>query len=373
MRDRRISVGIVFGGPSAEHEVSGASALAVLRGLPRDRFRPVVIGVGRDGRWILLPPAAVDAATAREASGPAIENRLSVHGTEVELKRGGQLVEAQLPGVVVDRLDVVFPVMHGPYGEDGVLQGLLETLDVPYAGCGVLASAVGMDKVAMRRAFDAEGLPSVPFVWFTEREWRGCDEPQTLAGGLGWPRFVKPANMGSSIGVSRVTGPDDLVHAVEKAFRYDDVVLVEEGVAARELLCGVLGDDDLPEASVPSEVKVGGGFSDYAQKYLSMADTVTSPADLPDDIAAQVREMSLRAFRAVGGYGLARVDFLYDEAAGRLYVGEINTMPGFTARSVYARGWAESGLRYEDVITRLIDLAFARYSRKRRKSVEAAR
>ncbi|MCW2903313.1 MAG: D-alanine--D-alanine ligase [Streptosporangiaceae bacterium] len=361
----------MFGGPSAEHDVSGASALAVLRGLPLDRYRPVVLGVGRDGRWMLVPSSTVEEVAARKTDGPAIQDRLTAAGTEVELRPGGRLVSSDAPDVVLERLDVVFPVMHGPYGEDGVLQGFLESLDMPYVGCGVLASAVGMDKVAMRRAFTAEGIPSVPQVSFTERQWRTCDEPLTLVGDLGWPLFVKPANMGSSIGISRVAEPGELARAVDEALRYDEVVVVEEGVTARELLCGVIGDADEPEASVPSEAKVSGTWSDYAQKYLSAADTITSPANLPPDITAQVREMAIRAFRAIGGYGLARVDFYYDEAAQRIYVGEINTMPGFTARSVYARGWAESGMSYEEILTRLIDLAFARRSSKRQKAMGA--
>jgi D-alanine-D-alanine ligase len=373
VRDGRTRVGVLFGGPSAEHEVSAASALSVVRGLDADRYRPVVIGIGRDGRWMLLSSQAVEEAVARRSTGPAIQDGLVAEGSEVELRRGGRLVLADAPDTVAERLDVAFPVIHGPYGEDGVIQGFLEALDVPYAGCGVLASAVGMDKVAMRRAFAAEGIPSVPFVWFTERQWRSRPDPLALARDLGWPRFVKPANMGSSIGVSRVTGPEELADAVEEAFRYDDVVLVEKGVTARELLCGVLGDADDPQASVVSEAKVGGDFSDYAQKYLSTADTVTSPADLPPGLAARVQKLSIRAFRAIGGHGLARVDFLYEEATGQLYVGEINTMPGFTARSVYARGWAESGVPYGQVLTRLIDLAFARHVRRRAKSVEAVR
>jgi D-alanine-D-alanine ligase len=367
--DGQTCVGVVFGGPSAEHEVSAASALAVVRGLRAGRFRPVAIGVDRDGRWRLLPASVVEEAVAaraggREHDGPAIRDRLTAEGVQVELRRGGCLVSSDAPEAVIERLDVVFPVMHGPYGEDGVLQGYLEALDVPYVGCGVLASAVGMDKVAMRRAFAAEGIPVVPGAWFTRRQWRLREDPLAAADGLPWPRFVKPASMGSSIGVSRVTGPAELSQAVDEAFRYDDVVLVEQGIAARELLCGVIGDADEAEASVPSELKVTGGFSDYAQKYLTGA-TVTSPADVPADVTARVREMSLRAFRAIGGYGLARVDFLYDEAAGQLYVGEINTMPGFTARSVFARGWAESGLPYEQLLDRLIGLAFARHARGR--------
>lgn len=364
MRTPRTSVGVVFGGPSAEHEVSAASALAVIRGLDATRFRPVAIGIDRGGGWRLPPASAVEAAMAAHPDGPAIHDRLTADGASVELRPGGRLVASRSPEAVIERLDVVFPVLHGPYGEDGVIQGYLEALDVPYVGAGVGASAVGMDKVAMRRAFAAEAIPIVPAVFFSQRQWDLRERQPTTAAPLPWPRFVKPARMGSSIGVSRVTGPAELTEAVDEAFQYDDVVLVEEGITARELLCGVIGDADEAEASVPSELTVTGGFSDYAQKYLTGA-TVTSPADVPADVAAEVREMSVRAFRAIGGYGLARVDFLYDEAAGRLYVGEINTMPGFTARSVFARGWAESGLSYERLLDRLIGLAFTRHSRAR--------
>jgi D-alanine-D-alanine ligase len=362
------TIGVVFGGPSPEHEVSAASALAVIRGLLTSRFRPVAIGIDRAGCWRLPPVRAVQEAVAARPDGPAIGDRLVAEGAGVELRPGGRLVSSQSPDAVIERLDVVFPVLHGPYGEDGVIQGYLEALDVPYVGSGVAACAVGMDKVAMRRAFAAEGIPAVPGFWFTRRQWQLgqlsqlSQDPLAVAGGLPWPRFVKPASMGSSIGVSRVTGPAELARAVDEALRYDDVVLVEEAITGRELLCGVIGDADEAQASVPSELKVSGGFSDYAQKYLAGA-TVASPADVPAGITARVRELSILAFRAIGGYGLARVDFLYDEAAGRLYVGEINTMPGFTARSVFARGWAESGLPYERLLDRLIGLAFDRHSR----------
>jgi len=366
-------IGVVFGGPSPEHEVSAASALAVIRALRTTRFRPVAIGIGRDGCWRLPPARVVDEAVAAKPDGPAIRDRLAAEGAGVELRSGGRLVSSEDPDTVIERLDVVFPVMHGPFGEDGVIQGYLQALDLPYVGAGVTASAVGMDKVAMRRAFAAENIPVVPGVWFTRRQWQHRlnenpdQNPLAAADGLPWPRFVKPASMGSSIGVSRVTGLVELVDAVDEAFRYDDVVLVEEGIAARELLCGVIGDADEAQASVPSELKVGGGFSDYAQKYLAGA-TVVAPAEVPAEVTAEVRELSLRAFRAIGGYGLARVDFLYDEAADRLHVGEINTMPGFTARSVFARGWAESGLPYERLLDRLIGLAFARHERGRHRA-----
>lgn len=363
--EERICVGVVFGGPSAEHEVSAASALAVIRGLrATTRFRPVAIGIDRNGYWRLPPDHAVEEAVAARPDGSAIRDGIAAEGLRVELRYGGRLVATGSPDTTIEQLDVVFPVMHGPYGEDGVIQGYLEALDVPYVGSGVGSSAVGMDKVAMRRAFAAEGIPFVPGVWFTQRQWRSIKDPSMAGDGLPWPRFVKPARMGSSIGISRVTGPDELAQAVDEALRYDDVVLVEEAITARELLCGVVGDADEAEASVPSELKVSGAFSDYAQKYLAGA-VVVSPAEVSADVTARVREMSLRAFRAIGGYGLARVDFLYDEAADMLYVGEINTMPGFTGRSVFALGWAESGLPYEQLLDRIIDLAFARHIRGR--------
>ncbi|TYB57649.1 D-alanine--D-alanine ligase [Nonomuraea sp. PA05] len=312
----RLRVAVLAGGPSAEHEVSLQSAQAVLDALPRDRYEPIAVIIDRQGRW------------------------------PVELRR--------------EPVDVVFPVLHGPFGEDGVVQGHLETLGLPYVGCGVLASAVAMDKVAMRRAFLAEDIPVTPHVWFTEHEWRTTTDPWGLVKPLDWPMYVKPANMGSSIGISRVTSMAELRAGVDAALAHDRVVVVEQGVSARELICGVLGGYDAPEVSVPGELIVPGEWLDYEAKYLSPAEIATIPAVLPERVAGEVRELSLRAFRAIGGYGLSRVDFLYEEGTGRLYVGEINTMPGFTARSVYARAWAASGVPYGELLRRLIDLALVR-------------
>lgn len=333
-------VGVFFGGPSSEHDVSCASARGVIDGLPRDRYEPVVIGVTRDGRFVLANAWA---------------ERLTAIGPEVRLAGRDGLLAVIRDGVVVAQLDVVFPVLHGPYGEDGVLQGLLETLGVPYVGCGVLASAVAMDKVAMRRAFAAEGIPMTRYIWATESRWHG-----NLVDGLRLPLYVKPANMGSSIGVSRVDTLGELDAAAAEAFRYDHVIVVEQGVDARELFCGVLGDADDPVASVPGEISTADGWQDYARKYCSDVDTVTLPAEVPVEVAECVRELSLRAFRAVDGWGLARVDFLYDRGTGKLSVCEINTMPGFTARSVYGRAWAASGVPFPDLLVRLIDLAYTR-------------
>ncbi|MEV4167955.1 D-alanine--D-alanine ligase family protein [Nonomuraea sp. NPDC049709] len=312
----RVRVAVLAGGPSAEHEVSLQSAQAVLDALPRDLYEPVPVIIDRQGRW------------------------------PVELRR--------------DLADVVFPVLHGPFGEDGVVQGHLETLGIPYVGCGVMASAVAMNKVAMRRTFLAEDIPVTPHVWFTEHQWRTTTDHWGLVKSLGWPMYVKPANMGSSIGISRVTSMEELRVGVDLALTYDRVVVVEQGVTAREVICGVLGGYDTPDASVPGELLVPGDWLDYEAKYLSQAEIATIPAVLPERVAEDVRELSLRSFRAIDGYGLARVDFLYEEDTGRLYVLEINTMPGFTSRSVYARAWAESGVPYPDLLRRLIDLAFAR-------------
>ncbi|GAA4915581.1 D-alanine-D-alanine ligase [Nonomuraea thailandensis] len=312
----RLRVAVLAGGPSPEHEVSLQSAQAVLDTLPKDRYDTIPVIIDRHGRWPL------------------------------DLRRG--------------IADVVFPVLHGPYGEDGVIQGHLETLGLPYVGCGVLASAVAMDKSAMRRAFLAEDIPVTPHVWFSEHDWRATTDPWSLVKPLGWPMYVKPANMGSSIGISRVTSVEELRAGVELALTYDRVVVVEQGVVARELICGVLGDHDTPEASVTGELNVHGDWLDYEAKYLSHSEIATIPAALPGRVAEEVRELALRAFRAVGGYGLSRVDFLYEEETCRLYVLEINTMPGFTPRSVFARAWEASGVPYPDLLGRLIDLALAR-------------
>jgi D-alanine-D-alanine ligase len=360
-------VGIMFGGPPGEHEVSCASALAVVRALDRDQFEPVVIGVTRERELRLVPDGLLDRLMARPAGGLAIDDRLEAVGTPVELRsrRPRAAVVSIGHHAVLAELDVVFPLLHGPFGEDGVLQGMLEALGVAYAGCGVAASAVGMDKVAMKRAFIAEGLPVTPHVWFDEDRWHANGDHQPGLDRLAWPRYVKPANMGSSIGISRVTCRDELIDAVEEALGYDSVVLVEQGItAAREIECGVLGGFE-PAASAVGEVAVAGEWFDYGQKYLSEADPMTVPADLPVAVAKEVREVSVRAFQAIGGWGLARVDFLYDES-GRLYLNELNTMPGFTAHSMYPKVWEATDLPYTELITRLIELAFERHARRSR-------
>jgi D-alanine--D-alanine ligase len=372
-----IRIGILFGGPSAEHEVSCASALGVARALADDGYRTVAIGVTRTGGFRLVPDAVLAELRDRPAAARAIDDRLTVTGPAVELRAGTrpgtlQVSADDAPGTVHAELDVIFPVLHGPYGEDGVVQGLLESLDVPYVGCGILASAVGMNKAAMKRALRAEDIPITPHVTFDAHTWRQTDDPEKLVLGLHRPLFVKPASMGSSIGISRVAEGDDLAAAVEEALRHDQTVVVEQGVTGRELECAVLGGWR-PEASAVGEVRVAGGWFDYQQKYFGDADPMIVPAVLPDEVTERIRELSLRAFAAIGGWGLARVDFLYDESTGELYVNELNTMPGFTAHSMYPKVWAAAGVSYREVVDRLVELARTRYAERSATAARSAR
>ncbi|MCZ7376783.1 D-alanine--D-alanine ligase family protein [Micromonospora sp. WMMC250] len=361
-----IRIGILFGGPSAEHEVSCASALGVARALAGGGYRTVAIGVTRSGGFRLMPDSVLAELRDRPAGERAIDDQLVVTGPAVELRSGPcpgvvQVAAGNAPGAVHAELDVVFPVLHGPFGEDGVVQGLLESLNVPYVGCGILASAVGMNKVAMKRALRAEGIPVTPYVAFDSHTYRAAEDPEDLVVGLRRPLFVKPASMGSSIGITRVDEGDDLAAAVEEALRHDQLVMVEQGVTGRELECAVLGGSR-PEASAVGEVRVAGGWFDYRQKYFGDADPMIVPAVLPDDVTEWIRDLSLRAFAAIGGWGLARVDFFYDETTGSVYVNELNTMPGFTAHSMYPKVWAAVGVGYREVVDRLVELARIRHA-----------
>jgi D-alanine-D-alanine ligase len=359
-------VGLVFGGPSPEHEVSCSSALAVLRALPADRFQAVVIGVTRDGGFVLVDEQEAERLRGQRPAARAIDDRLAADGRPVRLQsRTGtscvDVVAATASGEPLATIDVVFPVLHGTFGEDGVLQGLLETLSVPYVGCGVLASAVCMNKIAMKRAFQAEHVPVTPHVWFEEARWRGPDGGTRLVDGLRWPLFVKPANMGSSLGVSRVDAEEHLPAAVEEALRWDRFVIAEQAVLGRELECGVLGGAE-PAASAVGEVTVADGAFDYRQKYFADADPMVVPAPLDAAVAEEIRALSVRAFQAVGGWGLARAHFFLDEKTGDVYVNELNTMPGFTAHSMYPKVWGAAGVPYPELLLRLIDLAFTRHA-----------
>ncbi|MBI3647489.1 MAG: D-alanine--D-alanine ligase [Actinobacteria bacterium] len=366
MTKRRVAV--LFGGRSAEHEISCISARSVIDALDPSRNEIVPIGITKEGRWHLLPgPPALPSETGRM---PEIEEGA---GAVVELASeagSGELVAAD---GTREAIDVVFPVLHGPFGEDGAVQGMLELAGVPYVGAGVLGSAVGMDKDVQKRLFRDAGLPVVPFHVVREHEWQ--EDPEGVAAeaeALGYPVFAKPATLGSSVGVVKVHGPDELEAALVEAFRYARKALLEEGLeGVREIECAVLGNDD-PVASIAGEiVPTGHEFYDYEAKYLDEHGArLAIPAELAPEVREEVQRMAVAAFRAIECAGMARVDFFLTGQAG-LFVNEINTIPGFTSISMYPKLWEASGLPYPELIERLLDLAIERREAERGRSTRA--
>ncbi len=381
---KKLRVGVIYGGRSGEHEVSIASAAAIFKHLDRKRYEAVPIRIEKDGRWVLAdrPPAALSAAEVIELGRgqsarlprPGRDTLLVSHPSEdtlvtIERRPAADAGEGEPEGAVVTGLglDVVFPVLHGPFGEDGTVQGLLELGAVPYVGSGVLASAAGMDKAAMKALFGARGLPSTPYEVVTHFEWSRCrpdHEPRIAA--LGLPVFVKPANLGSSVGISKVKTADALPGALDIAFTYDRKAVVEAAVLdAREIECAVLGNDE-PAASVAGEVIPSREFYDYEAKYLDAGSQTVIPAALDAATMARVQHLAVEAFRAIDGAGMAHVDFLLSRTNGALLLNEINTIPGFTTISMFAKLWEASGVGYADLIDRLIALALERHHDRQR-------
>jgi D-alanine-D-alanine ligase len=364
-RPRKLRIGVIFGGRSGEHEVSLASAASVLSAIDPAQYDVIPMGITRDGQWLVGGDplrALAEAAGVRLALPPAPPPTDA--GPRQTLARVA--TAGGLPAGTAASLDVMFPLVHGPYGEDGTLQGLLELADVPYVGAGVLASAVGMDKAAMKAVFRAHDLPIVPHLVLRDHEWR--EEPaawrRRVAEVLGYPCFVKPANLGSSVGISKVTAEHALDAAVDAALAHDRKILIERGVAAREIEVSVLGND-APQASVPGEVLPGRDWYDYEAKYTDGIAKLLIPAPLAPAQAGEFRRLAVAAFRAIDAAGLARVDFFLDTDE-RIWVNEINTIPGFTRFSAYPRLWEASGLPYPALVDRLITLALERHARKRR-------
>jgi D-alanine-D-alanine ligase len=368
----RIRVGVIFGGRSGEHEVSLASAASVLAAIDPDRYEVIPMGIARDGQWVVggdplralaeaagVPLALPPGAATRDEGGGAALARVATAGG--------------LPAGTAARLDVVFPLVHGPYGEDGTLQGLLELADVAYVGAGVLASAVGMDKATMKAVFRAHGLPVVPHLVVLDHEWRR--EPgswrRRVAAELGYPCFVKPSNLGSSVGITKVASAGALDAAMETALGHDRKALIERGIAGREIEVSVLGND-APDASVPGEILPGREWYDYEAKYTDGIAKVLIPAPLSATLTAEFQRLAIAAFRAIDVAGLARVDFFLDHD-DRIWVNEINTIPGFTRFSAYPRLWEASGLPYRALVDRLIALALERHAQKRRLAEPGAR
>ena len=386
---KKLRVGILFGGRSGEHEISLLSAASVLQALDKEKFEAVPIGITKEGRWVsqayadrLLKGEQVleKAGRPRRAGDPATTPGATVFA------KGESVIVPPVPNAeslapfesrkgATDHgihVDVIFPVLHGTFGEDGTIQGLLELADIPYVGAGVLGSAAGMDKDVMKRLFAAAGLPIVKHVTVLRGQWESDRKKITreVEKRLKYPVFVKPANLGSSVGISKARNRKELGPAIETAAGYDRKIVIEQGVGgkkhkARELECSVLGNDE-PRASIAGEIVPSTEFYDYNAKYLDEGSKLIIPAKLTKKQMKELQEMAIAAFQAVDCSGLARVDFLMEPKSGRIYLNEINTMPGFTSISMYPKLWAASGIEYPELIERLVQLGLERYQEKKR-------
>ncbi|HZD01910.1 MAG TPA: D-alanine--D-alanine ligase family protein [Actinomycetes bacterium] len=361
---RKLRLALVFGGRSAEHAVSVSSARSVIEALDPERFEVVPVGITREGAW-MLPRTSLLELSAPEGGLPEVE----AGGTAIALRpeqRGGALTLADGASGQLGEIDAVLPILHGPYGEDGTVQGLFELADLPYAGAGVLASALAMDKSMAKVVLAQAGLAQGRYLVVREHEWRAdrAGVARRVAGDLAYPVFTKPARLGSSIGVSKVKSTDELAAGLEAAFAHDAKVLVEQGVVARELEVGIIGNQT-PEASVVGEVIPGHEFYDFEAKYLDESSKLVIPAPVPSAVAERVRELAVSAFRALDCEGFARVDFFYVDATAELLVNEVNTIPGFTPKSMFPMLWEASGVPYPQLIAHLVDLAVERHQAKK--------
>ena len=394
---KKLRVGILFGGRSGEHEVSLLSAASVFSAIDKNKYEVVPIGITKEGHWVtasdaerLLAGQGLPASqTHRRAGDPEATPAAAVlaKGEAVIVppepqSHGGPLnpfetdaASHALSRRAADRainVDIIFPVLHGTFGEDGTIQGLLELADMPYVGAGVLGSAAGMDKDIMKALFRAAGLPMVKHVTIQRSDWAVHPKEirRRIEGQLKYPLFVKPANLGSSVGISKVHDSSELASGIEEAARFDRKIVIEQGVGgkklkARELECSVLGNDH-PEASLPGEIVPSKEFYDYEAKYLDEGSELIIPAKLTQRESKKVQQLAIRAFQAVDCSGLARVDFLMEPKTRKIYINEINTMPGFTSISMYPKLWAASGLPYSQLIERLIELGMERHREKKK-------
>ncbi len=360
----KLRVGVLFGGRSAEHEVSLVSASSVLRGLDPKKYEVIPIGIGKDGRWVLPRQLTSGAPTHGDLRRALADGRAVALPAEPGSTALVRRESRSSSGLVVD---VIFPVLHGTFGEDGTVQGLLELADLPYVGAGVLGSALGMDKEVQKRLFLQAKLPVAGFISVLRREWQAGRKAvlRQAQRRLRFPVFVKPANLGSSVGITKVKRAAELPAAIEHAFEFDRKILVEQGIIGREIEVSVLGNDE-PRASVPGEVIPGREFYDYTAKYLEDSTRFLVPARLSRAQVRRCQELAVAAFRALDCAGMARVDFLMSRRSGRVYVNEVNTIPGFTAISMYPKLWEASGLPYARLLDSLIELALERHREKQR-------
>ncbi|MGC9347614.1 MAG: D-alanine--D-alanine ligase family protein [Anaerolineae bacterium] len=378
----KLKVAVLFGGRSGEHEVSLVSAQSVMRALDRDRFEVIPVGITRDGAWIVGhdPVKALqqeDFSKTRAAALFADPSKQGLWATvdppadesaSAELAAGSSDTDKL---ATLSQVDVVFPVLHGTFGEDGTVQGLLELAGVPYVGAGVLASALAMDKIAFKDVVKSHGIAIPDYVWTTRRRWLVDPDAvsEAVESELSYPVFTKPANLGSSVGITKCHHREGLRKGLAEAARYDRRILIERAVPmAREIEVSVLGNEE-PSASVPGEIIPSREFYDYAAKYLLEGEDASKlliPAPLDDDVTAQIQELAIRTYKAIDGAGMARVDFLVNGGTDEIYLNEVNTIPGFTPISMYPKLWEASGVPYEQLLSWLIDLALERYQENAR-------
>jgi D-alanine-D-alanine ligase len=391
---KKIRVGILFGGRSGEHEISLLSAASVFNAIDKNKYEVVPIGITKEGRWVTAadaerllqgkfedhkhlragdPEATPGAAVLAKGEAVVVPPEPQKHGslTPFETDASSHALTRRATDRAID-VDVIFPVLHGTFGEDGTIQGLLELADMAYVGAGVLGSAAGMDKDIMKSLFRAAGLPIVKHVTLLRSQWQTNAKKvqKFVESKLKYPVFVKPANLGSSVGISKAHDRKDLGPAIEEAAKFDRKIVIEQGVGgrkqkAREIECSVLGNDN-PEASLPGEIVPSTEFYDYNAKYLDEGAQLIIPAKLTKSETKEVQRLAIAAFKAVDGSGLSRVDFLMEPKSRKIYLNEINTMPGFTAISMYPKLWAASGVSYSDLIGRLIQLGLDRHEEKKK-------
>ena len=370
MASRRLRVGVLFGGRSGEHEVSLHSAQAVMAALRQAGHEVVPIGITPEGRWLVGGDPLAALSSGQRGGERAVSMLPQPGGTSLVVIRddeGPGDLQSSTTAPPIGSLDVLFPVLHGTYGEDGTVQGLFELAAVPYAGAGVLGSALGMDKVVQKMLWRGIGLPVADFLAVVRREFERDPGSvlERVERELPYPVFVKPANLGSSVGVSKARTREELEQALRNAARYDAKLVVERGIDARELEVGVLGNDE-PSASVVGEILPGADFYDYRAKYVDEGSQAIIPADISPELSRTAQELAIRAFQAVAANGLARVDFFLERGTDRLLINEINTMPGFTEISMYPKLWQASGVTFAELVTRIAELGLERFSERAR-------
>jgi len=358
----KIRVAIVFGGRSGEHEVSLVSAKNIIETIDKEKYHIIQVGITKEGKWL-----------SGDNAVNAFQEQNYDNLTEVfpNIESGSnELLVLSDGNYKKEKVDIFFPAMHGPYGEDGTIQGVFEMANIPYTGCGVLASSVGMDKLMTKAVWEQAGLPVTPYIGTTKLEWNNdkAGVMQKAENKLGYPIFVKPANMGSSVGISKAKNREELEKAIDLACQFDQRILIEKGLKIRELECAVLGNEE-PEIARVGEVLVGGEFYDYNDKYVNGKSSTQVPANIPAQLEKEVQEIAIKAYKILDCSGLSRVDLFYDEAEKKLYLNEINTLPGFTSISMYPKMWQESGIPYKELIDKIIEFGFERHKRKNEKKI----